>query len=111
MEEIGSSLNQSMAEIFKSQSPLAKRRDKLKNQIQLAKEFIKELTPNADIPFETVQEYLKIFYTGKEFEKQTTRLRKISNNNIMILTSMYNLLAHRMEMLDKINIEIQDITN
>ena len=110
MEEIGTSLNQSMAEIFETQSPMAKRRDKIKKQIELAKEFIKKITPDSNISFETVQEYLNIFYTGKELEKQTTRLRKIRNDNIKILTSMYSLLTHRMEMLDKVNTEIQNIT-
>jgi len=109
MEEIGSGLNQSMSDIFKTKSPLAKKRDKLQNQIQLAKEFIKEINIDNDISFETVQEYLNIFYTGKELEKQITRLRKISHDNIKILTSMYSLLAHRMEMIEKINQEIQSI--
>ena len=105
MEEIDNSLNQSMADIFEAKSPIAKQRDKLEDQLNRAKPLLKRI---ADGEHELISEFLDIFYTGSELKKQTKRLEKF-NDNIQILTSLYSLITHRMDRLDQIKSEIEDI--
>jgi len=104
MEEF-ESMNQSLAEIFETQSPLAKERDKLEKQVQEAKPILNELKEGN---FDLLKNFLKIFYKEKELKKQIKRLEKL--NDIQILTSCYSILAFRLDRIDKIKDEIQEIT-
>ncbi len=113
MEEIGTSLNQTMAEIFETQSPLAKKRNKLQKQIDEAKEFIKEnnlKSIDEKLDFTIIVNYLKIFYTGSSLERQITILEKSKHNPLYLITRVYGILTHRMDELQKIKDEIQNIT-
>jgi len=108
-----SSLNQSMAEIFKQSSPLAKKRDKLKISIQKGKEVIQKIK-EGDFTSDTINEFLELFYTGEELKKQKTKIAKsqrFKNNDIYVLTSFYHVLAARLGRLEEINEEIAEITN
>ena len=115
MEGFGNSLNQSMAEIFENKSPLAKKREKLNQQITDAKEFIKMhdinqiLENKEEIDFETVKDYLNIFYKGSNLDRQITILEK-NKNTVYLITRMYGILTHRIDELQKIKDEIQEIT-
>jgi hypothetical protein len=103
MEE--NSLNQSMAEIFETKSPLAKKRDNLEQQIEKGKELLNKIKEG---DYSLIHEYLKIFYSDQEFKKQIKRLDKL--NETQILTSLYSIITFRMDQLDKVKSEIQDIT-
>jgi len=83
MEEIGNSLNQSMADIFETKSPLAKSRDKLKIQIEVGKVVLEKLT--------------ELFNVEKR-------------NDLELITSLYSVVSHRMDRLDSIKRELQELT-
>jgi len=105
MEEIEKGLNQSMAEIFETKSPLAKKRDDLEQQIEKGKELLNKIK---DGDYSLIHDYLKIFYSDQEFKKQIKRLDKL--NETQILTSLYSIITFRMDRYEKIKSEIQDIT-
>ena len=106
MEKIENSLNQSMAEIFETASPLAKKRDKLKEQIQQGKLLLDKM--KSDSNSNLINDFLEVFYEDQELKKQINRLKKL--NDIQILTSLYGIITFRMDLLDKIKSEIQEIT-
>jgi len=113
MEEIGNSLKQSMIEIFEEKSPLAKSRDSLKFQIKKGKEILKELTQEYDnkqkLSSKKILDFLKIFYEGTELKKQITRVEK--RNDLELLASLYSVVSYRMDRLDQIKIELQELTD
>jgi predicted nuclease with TOPRIM domain len=96
-------MKQTLAEIFIEQSDLAKKRNKLKKQIEEGKVVIKEIQENKA----TYEEFLDIFYTPKEKAKQIKRLKEL--DNIQQLTSLYNILASRLDTLDRLNDQIAEI--
>ena len=111
MEEIGNSLNQSLADVFEVQSDTAKKRDKLNQQIQEGKkvlEKIKTISITEAANNSLIVDFLKIFYSKDEVHKQIIRLNKL--NETQILTSLYSILTHRMDRYDKITDEIKEIT-
>ena len=105
MEEIGTSLNQSMAEIFETQSPMAKKINELNKQIEQAKPLLNEIKTGKT---EFVIDFLKIFYKGTELNKQIKRVEK--RNELELITSLYSVLASRMDRLDQIKDELKEIT-
>jgi Asp-tRNA(Asn)/Glu-tRNA(Gln) amidotransferase A subunit family amidase len=111
MEEIENGLNQSLADVFRVSSPEAKKLKKAENQVKEAKIIIKEITDtyeNNISEFDNeIEKFLCIFYSPKELLKQKKRLEKL--NDVQKLTSLYNILASRMDSIDQKKIEISHI--
>jgi hypothetical protein len=105
--EFENSLNQSLAEVFETQSDISKLRDKTEKQIKEAKVYLNKFK-ESDITYDELIEFLKIFYSGRELVKQIKRLEKL--NETQVLTSLYSVVAHRMEKLERIKTEIEEIT-
>ena len=112
---------QTLEDIFKENSSLSKEINALKKQIETAKPILESFHNCDDTPkngefeesecYKTVLEMLKVFYPkGAVLERQVSRLERARTKEAK-MSLIYNIMASRMEALDRMKDKLDSIIN